>query len=81
MKDMTLNEIRRTTTPEYLGTTATQADVESYLALLAENGPDDNPDGLVDGDVAQATQDLTFKAWCSPKPAVDPLKLEAAWPR
>jgi len=62
---MSLNAIRRTTTPEYLGTEATQADVESYLELLAANWPTDDADEAVDGDVADQTQSLTFKAWCA----------------
>ncbi len=64
---MTLNQIRRTTTPEYLGTEATQADVESYLALLAQNWPTDDADEAVDVDAADQTQGLTFKVWSSPR--------------
>lgn len=62
--NMTLNVIRRTTTPEYLGTEATQADVESYLALLAQNWPTRNADELVDDETADIVQTQTFNAWC-----------------
>lgn len=61
---MTLNTIRRTTTPEYLGTEATTADVESYLDLLASRWPVENADELVADETADLTQTRTFDAWC-----------------
>jgi hypothetical protein len=62
---MSLNNIRRTTTPEYLGTEATQADVKSYLQLLAANWPTDDADEVVDNDTAELVQSQTFRAWCA----------------
>jgi hypothetical protein len=62
---MSLNAIRRTTTPEYLGTEATQADVESYLELLEANWPTDDADEVVDNDTAEVVQSQTFRAWCA----------------
>jgi hypothetical protein len=62
---MSLNNIRRTTTPEYLGTEATQADVESYLELLEANWPTDDADEVVDSDTAELVQSQTFRAWCA----------------
>ena len=55
---MTLNTIRRTTTPEYLGPEATADDVRTYLELLATNWP-----------AADAVQTVTFRSWCKGKRA------------
>lgn len=67
--NMTLNVIRRTTTPEYLGTEATADDVRSYLELLTTNWPAADADALVDDEAADVVQTVTFKSWCKGKRA------------
>lgn len=57
----TFEQIENTTTPEYLGANATEADVESYLALLEERWPDEE---ALDSDSLDVLQTATFKAWC-----------------
>ena len=65
---MTLKKIRQTTTPEYLGTEATEADVKSYLDLLAQRWPcaEHEP---VDETAADILQTAAFNAWCGAGPA------------
>lgn len=60
----TLATIRRTTTPEYLGTEATEADVETYLDLLASRWPVENENEPIDGDALEVLQTATFTDWC-----------------
>ena len=61
---MTLNQIRRTTTPEYLGPKATEDDVQTYLKLLANNWPAADADEAVDDEAADVVQTVSFNQWC-----------------
>ena len=71
----TLATIRRTTTPEYLGTEATEADVASYLDLLASRWPVENENEPIDGDALEVLQTAAFNDWCKGVRASDEIEI------